>query len=546
VEKSKSGRTFSAGLILLAGISLLATAGAIHAILLEPAAWILLLAVVGAGLTGWGVYRLRSELSAMVRGRRGEIAAYTLGIIGVLLALAYLSVRFPLRIDMTEAKLYSLSEQTVTMLQRLESPVHIVFFHDPLMRETVELYELIARQTDKVTVEFYDPMTNPAQARMLGVQFAGTAVMQSEGRKLQIHGGNETDIANGILRVSRGATQLICFLDGHGEADPFSLESHDHLEGAAGHTHGIGAKVVVHERHGMAKARNALETMNYQVEKVALPRNAEAFSRCDLLVVAGPKTALLETEVEAIRGYLSAGGNALFMLDPFVQTGLEPVAREFGVVLDEDIVIDPASHFWADPSSPAVTEYNRHQVTRQLPLTFFPGARSLSPTPQRVPGVSILPLVNSSKSSFGETSPDRARFEEGKDLSGPRTLMVVVNRRPVDAEQAMFGTNSASAANAGDGEGGAGGARRSRIIVIGDSDFATNSFFHIMGNGNLFLNAVNYLAAQENLIGIEPRTYDVPRVNLTNRQMKGTFFLSIVLIPGLLAIIGTAVWWKQR
>ena len=71
---------------------------------------------------------------------------------------------------------------------------------------------------------------------------------------------------------------------------------------------------------------------------------------------------------------------------------------------------------------------------------------------------------------------------------------------------------------------------RSRIAAVGDSDFATNSFFHIMGNGNLFLNTVNYLAARQDLIGVEPRTYELPTVNLTNRQMKGTFFLAVILI----------------
>jgi ABC-type uncharacterized transport system involved in gliding motility auxiliary subunit len=87
---------------------------------------------------------------------------------------------------------------------------------------------------------------------------------------------------------------------------------------------------------------------------------------------------------------------------------------------------------------------------------------------------------------------------------------------------------------------------RSRIAVVGDSDFATNSFFHIMGNGTLFLNTVNYLGAQENLIGLQPRTTDIPRINLTNRQMKGVFFLSVILVPALLAVVGTAVWWKQH
>jgi ABC-type uncharacterized transport system involved in gliding motility auxiliary subunit len=88
--------------------------------------------------------------------------------------------------------------------------------------------------------------------------------------------------------------------------------------------------------------------------------------------------------------------------------------------------------------------------------------------------------------------------------------------------------------------------RRSRLVVVGDSDFATNSFFHIMGNGALFLNAVNYLAAQENLIGLQPRTAELPRINLTNRQMKATFVLSVLLVPALLALIGTVVWWRQH
>jgi ABC-type uncharacterized transport system involved in gliding motility auxiliary subunit len=516
-------RSFRSGLIVLAGVALLATALAVHAILLETVTWTVLLGAAGALLTAVGVVRLRTELRALVGRRRGEIALYTLGVVGVLIALAYLSVRYPFRFDLTEAGLYSLSEPTVKMLKRLDKPVHIVFFHDPLMRETVELYQLIARQTKLVSVELFDPMINPAQARMLGVNFAGTAVLESQGRRLQVSSSSEADIANGILRVSQGATQRVCFLDGHGEPDPFSLESHDHQEGAPGHTHGLGTKYVLHERHGMAKARHALETVNYTVDKVLLLQRGDALAGCAVLVVGGPKIALLPREIDAVRAYLAKGGNALFMLDPFVRTGLEPVIREYGVVVDDDIVIDEASHFWADVSSPAVSDYNRHQITRDLPLTFFPGVRSLSPAPQRVPGTSVVPLVNSSRNSWGQADPTRVGFVKGRDEPGPNTLMVVALRRPGDD-----------------------GTPRSRIAVVGDSDFATNSFFHIMGNGALFLNTVNYLAAQENLIGLQPRTADLPRVNLTNRQMKGTFFLSVVLVPALLAVVGTAVWWKQH
>ena len=536
--------SFRGGLVLLVGLALLATALTFYAILLEPAWWTLLLAAAGVAASAAGAYALRAELAAIVRRRRVEIALETAGIIGVLIALVYLAVLHPFRFDFTEERRFSLSPPTIAMLKRLERPVHVVFFHDPMMRETVELYELIARQTGRVTVEFFDPMLQPAQARMFGVNFAGTAVMESEGRRLQVNGGGEVDIANGILRVSQAAIQRVCFLDGHGEPDPFSLESHDHLEGAAGHSHGLGARYVLHERHGMAKARHALETMNYAVEKVSLLRGGDALAGCAVLVVAGPKVSLLPAEVAAVRAYLGHGGNALFMLDPFVQTGLEPVVLEYGIHVDDDIVIDEASHFWADMSSPAVSDYNRHQITRDLPLTFFPGARSLSPTARRPAGTSVMPLVNSSKNSWGQRNRTRVEFDKERDTPGPTTLMAVALRRPVTPD-------SADAIRLG-ADGGRpdvpspGVAQRSRIAIIGDSDFATNSFFHIMGNGTLFLNTVSYLAGQENLIGLQPRTHDLPRVNLTNRQMKGMFFLSVLLVPGLLGFVGTAVWWRQR
>src|SRR3989442_8321635 len=217
VEVTGSSRP---GLILLSGVALLGMALAVHGILLETVVWTVVLVGAGVLLSAWGAFALRTELGEVVRRRRGEIALYTLGVIGVLIALAYLSVLYPFRFDLTQARLYSLSSATVTMLRRLDKPVHIVFFHDPMMRETVELYELIARQTRLVSVEFYDPMLNPAQARMLGVNFAGTAVMESEGRQLQGGGDSETDIAHGILRVSREGTQRVWFLARHGEGGP--------------------------------------------------------------------------------------------------------------------------------------------------------------------------------------------------------------------------------------------------------------------------------------------------------------------------------------
>jgi ABC-type uncharacterized transport system involved in gliding motility auxiliary subunit len=544
-------RSFRFVLTLLAGLALLGTSAAVYAVFLETKLWSGVLLVVGLALTGYGVWGLRAEFAGMVRQRRGEIALYALGVVGVFAALAYLSAIFPVRIDMSSQGMFSLSPQTVNMLQRLERPVHVTFFHDPMMRETVELYKLMAANANgKVTVEFIDPMLNPAQARRRGVEFAGTAIMESENRRLTVNGPTETDVANGILRVSQTTQQQVCFLDGHQEPDPFSLESHDHSEGDAGHSHGLGSKLVVHQRHGMAKARNSLEALNYQVRKVLLVNgNRAALDGCSLLVVAGPKLALLPQEVQAISAYVDGGGNGLFMLDPFVKAGLEPLLRSYGIVVDDDIVIDEASHFWTDVSAPAVTEYNVHQVTQELPLTFFPGVRSLSPTPERVPTVSVRPLINTSARSWTSTDPDKAEFNADKNERKPNTIMVVANRRPEfqsSAEAVMRELRGEKPAQDEQQPKPRTDIKPARIVVVGDSDFATNSFYNVMGNGKLFLNTVNYLAARENLIGIEPRTFDRPQVSLTNQQMKGTVFLSMVLIPALMALIGVAVWWRQR
>ncbi len=540
---------FRSGLIFIAGIALLALAGAIYLILLEGRALTTLIAAAGLVLSLWGAYSLRAEFATLLRQRRGEIILSSVGVVGVLCAIAYFSVQFSTRIDMTEEGRYSLSEQTVKVLASLEKPVNITFFHDPLMREQVELYELMGSQTDKLKLEFFDPMLNPAQARLRGVQFAGTALLESEGRKMQLNGHTETEIANAILRISLGVTQKICFLDGHREADPFSQESHDHMEGSMAHSHGLGSVYVQYEQHGMSKARGALESLNYTAEKISLSQSsAEAtLGKCSLLVIAGPKQPPLPTEIQSIRRFLAGGGNGLFLLDPFVRSGLEPLLREYGIVVDDTIIIDESSHFWADPSSPAVTEYNYHPIAQDLPLTFFPGTRSLSPTSEKVPRTDVIPLINSSKQSFGETDAARADFDKKKDRPGPLTIMAVALRRPIPEGDPAFPAPGAQEADKKTAkENSLPVTGRSRVAVIGDADFATNSFFHVMGNGRLFLNTVNYLASKENLIGMEPRARELPRVNLTNRQMKGTFFLTIILVPALLAAIGCAVWWKQR
>jgi ABC-type uncharacterized transport system involved in gliding motility auxiliary subunit len=82
--------------------------------------------------------------------------------------------------------------------------------------------------------------------------------------------------------------------------------------------------------------------------------------------------------------------------------------------------------------------------------------------------------------------------------------------------------------------------------VIGDSDFASNGWLGIPGNRDLFMNAVNWLAQQENLISIRPRDPEDRRITITAAQQRNIFWLTVFIIPGLILLAGVRTWWLRR
>ena len=105
---------------------------------------------------------------------------------------------------------------------------------------------------------------------------------------------------------------------------------------------------------------------------------------------------------------------------------------------------------------------------------------------------------------------------------------------------------SASAADAAAGAAPDGPKPETRIVVVGDSDFASNRYLGLAGNEDLFLNMSNWLAQQENLIAIRPRAPDDRRIQMTADQETMVRWLSLAIIPGLLFATGIRVWWKRR
>lgn len=443
-------------------------------------------------------------------------------LLGLAIAANLAAIRFPVRWDLTSAGVYSIGSETREALRVLKEPVEVVFFYDVRdrsMQDARRLLDQYAAETPLFRLRAADPIREPGLARRYGVSYAGTAVFESGGRRLQVNGGSEIEFTNSLIRVTRSESRTLCFLEGHGEADPFSLESQDHAEGLVGpglggQENGFGRALMIHEREGMGMARASLETLGYRVQTLSLLQQTEVPAGCHVVLIAGPRQKLLGREAEALGRWLDRSGKLAVLLDQG-DAGLGRLFARYGIRVDAGQVIDPQRHYGTDESTPAVSQYERHKLSRDLPLTYFPGAVSISMSEDGDAAIRHVPFLQTSRAAFAKgTEP------------GLRTLGVLASysRKASDDEEAQ---------------------RKSELIVIGDSDFARNTHFATLGNGALLLNIVNYLSEQEDLSGIRPRNYELPQVTLTNGQMRFTFLLSTVLLP-LLGFAGALRAWLRR
>ncbi len=448
-------------------------------------------------------------------------------------AINLYALKHPWRLDMTSTGVYSIGPQSKRVIGSVKQPVEIVFFYDArskAMNDSRLLLEQYASASEHISVRAVDPQLQPAEARRYNIRFPGSSVFRSNGRTVVINGGTEADFTNGLIRITNQSEQQICFTEGHVESDPFSLRSHDHFEGdmTSDHNHSSGGRSLeIHERHGMGIAKDALETLGYRVKKVILASRQHTIDDCAVVVVASPQQPFTSEELTRFRDYLLADGKAIVMLEPFVRHGLDGILREFGIAVAEGYVTDEKNHYWTDPATPAVSTYVRHKITRDLALTYFPGAVALTPVPGARPkGLLIRPLIHTSERSLINASSGTDATRTARER---KTLMVEASKLlPTDA-----GGKKANK-------------KWSRLVVFGDGDFATNTNYSVLGNGALFLNAVNVLAGEDRLVNIEPRKYRFPAIRLTNRQMMLTFAISAALLPALLLVAGSLVWWRRR
>lgn len=498
-----------------------------------------------------GQWRQIADFAGRRQTRYGAVAASGIVLaLGIVVAVNYILSRQNVRWDLTAAGQYSLSDQTRRVLESLESPISVLVFDRddqfPRYRDRLSEYEYVSPQ---VSVEYVDVDGNPARARQYDVQSYGTIVFEHEDRVERVVSSSEQELTNALIKAVEGEVRTVYFVQGHGERDPAGSD-----------------------RDGYSALVQALERDNLTVESVVLAQTGEVPGDATVLVVAGPETDLLPSEADVVRAWLDRGGKLLLLLDP-PETAGEPdapnlvaLAADWGVEVGTDVVVDASGVgqlLGTDASVPVVASYPPHPITDRFNLmTAFPLARSVRPVPGGVEGRIAESFAETSPRSWAEhdlselAGGEVALDEEAGDVPGPIPIAAAVSMVVDDAGGNAVSGDGGESDDEGEAVDGAEATEagtdaadstvEARVAVFGDSDFASNGAIGIQGNSDLALNAINWLADQENLIAIRPREPEDRRITLTADQQWRITLLALLMIPGAILGSGVYTWWSRR
>ncbi len=480
-----------------------------------------ILTVLGAaGLAGYFVLHagdLKQGLkrrSLLYSSNLALIIVLTLAILGL---VNVLGSRWHKRFDFTQAKLHSLSDQSITVAKALKQDVQVkAFFREGNYgRARLEdLLKIYAYHSPRLKAEFIDPDKNPGLVKRYQITQDGTTVFESGAKDTRITETTEEAVTNAVIKVTRAKTKTILFLEGHGEK---SIEATD--------------------ENGISFAKDELGKLGYEVKKQTLALAGSLTADCALLVVPGPQKDLAPAELEAVADYLKKGGRVLLLADPQAAPGLAGFLAPFGVKLENDIVFDRPSLLGGDYLMPVMSALTEHAITRAFRYaTVYPLARSvdvIEPKPEGVASSLVL----------GRTSDD-AYAKKGFTLKPKMTVKEIAFDAKAD-KKGPIPLAALAALKTGTGADGQAGPE-GRLVVFGDSDFAGNRYFDAYGNGNLFLNAANWLTEEADLIAIQPKTQSPRTIQLTPGQGRTIFWFSVILLPLLVLAFGLSTWLRRK
>ena len=442
------------------------------------------------------------------------LALYVVIVLAILSTANWLGNRYNKSVDATSTKKYSLSDQTEKIVKGLKQDVTITYWDQSTrFQQAKDLLDRYDTMSTKLKVNYIDPYKKPQEARAAGVKTEGAIILETGMKKQEARSLSEEEVTGALVRLLKGGERTACFVTGLGE-------------------HGIAET----SSRGYSQLKDLVEKNNYKTQTINLIEKADATTGCSVVIVGGPKYDYPDPVITALRNYVQGGGRALFLMDPPLQIGKDHVSPNkplsdllagWGVTLGNDLVLDTSGvggMFGLGPEVPLVTTYMTHAIVRDMKESATAMALARSVETGTATKVTVEKLFSTSANSYAtanlSTSP--IKLDPSKDKKGPFAL--------------------AAAGSYDTGNQGAPG----RFVVVGSSDWVANSVLRFAGNRDMFLNMMNWLSSDEDLISIRPKEPEDRRLTLNRNQMSIIRITSQFLLPLGILIGGLMVWWRRR
>ena len=431
-------------------------------------------------------------------GSQGSFLVLWLVVAGLVLYAAHL---YRYVGDWTATGRNSLTAPSVGIVKALHGPVTIdAFAHGPTLRHNIQALIAKYRRVDsQIQLVFINPDKHPALVRRTGITFNGELQIHYGTRSAVVLSPTEIGITNLLARLERTGLRNITFLTGNDERQE------------------TNAGVL-----GLSSWGTQLKARGFKISSFNLGSAQPIPAQTGVLVIADPRTPFLAGEVATLEAFVHKGGSLLWLLEPHHSEGLAGLAHRLGVTIPHGFAVDPTSSLLTgtNPDFIAIDRYPAVGPVRGMHLvTVFPTATALTVT--AVKGIKALPILRTDRTAWQQRKPLAGLVQPPPGVvPGPLTLGVALER--------------------------ARGPHTQRVAIVGDSDFASNSFIGEGGNLALAMNLANWLAHDDTFINLPNRTSPDLTLALTAGEEDVIAFGFLLILPILFLGGGVMAWWRRR